>query len=164
MLRIKSQTGTPGGPDVIPLSDIEAVWANEGVPFIKVSGFMDHTPLAPYRYKPRPQGTVPSATPERPRLSAEAEHMLRNIGKLYAQNGFPNNKTWWFQFRCGHAHVRTAGTRACQDDGHATEGWLVPVEPDRCRSELGHVASQPRRGLTHALFVLPSPVAVPKVV
>jgi hypothetical protein len=98
VLSINNQTGTPGPPDAIPLGDIEQVWTREGVPFIQVSGFMDHTPLAPYRYRPRAKGATLPAKPTGPHMSEAAHDMLNHIGGLYAEKGFPNHTTWWFAF------------------------------------------------------------------
>lgn len=118
VLRMKNRVG-PSTLDAIPLGDIEQVWWNDGVPFIQVSGFMDHTPMEPYRYRPRPRGRPVPMTSVGPQMSDAAAEMLNHIAALYAKNNPQHRPTWGFKFsedaRMGELRalglVQTRGTR-----------------------------------------------------
>lgn len=119
VLNIQSRSGPAGPPDAIPLGDIEQLWTKDGIHQIQVSGFMDHTPLSPYRYRPRARGASAPRPSRGAPMSAAAEEMLEHIAKLYEEKNFPNHKTWWFLFivdeRMSELRalglVKTSGTR-----------------------------------------------------
>jgi hypothetical protein len=53
VLRFRELVRSNSPPDVIPLGDIEDAWQDDGQHKLRITGYMEHVPLAPYRYKSR---------------------------------------------------------------------------------------------------------------
>jgi hypothetical protein len=79
--RFKSVTGVAGTTDSMPLEDVETVWVDEKeTPVLRISGFMKHTPLEPYRYVSRPSNT-PRSTVVADLLAAKKVDAIERLSK-----------------------------------------------------------------------------------
>ncbi len=79
--RFKSVTGVSGAADSMPLEDVETAWVDEkGTPVLRISGFMKHTPLEPYRYVSRPSST-PRSTGVADLLAAKKVDAIERLSK-----------------------------------------------------------------------------------
>ena len=98
-------------PFAVPIDDVGRPWCPDGTWTIRVSGYLDHGPLEPYRYVPGPHAPAPvGEQTTRPVMSAGALDLMKWLAEKYVQAGFPGHKVWTFTPTEGD--VRAAELRA----------------------------------------------------
>ena len=89
-----------------PLRDVENTWCPDGTHHLRLSGYMDHTPLEPYRYVSRGGPAVARVHVEpasSARMSGDAAEIMAHLAREYVKGDFPNHKVWNFSFPIGNA-------------------------------------------------------------
>ena len=94
----------PGTAEHIPLGDVEEVWTANGTTFVRLVGFMEHTPLEPYRYKSRSRSGQNDPLPVRDgglpgvKMSDDAAEIMHYLAREYVKAEHPNWRVWNFSF------------------------------------------------------------------